>query len=179
MIVLAGGAAKFYRGISGLTKPQSNSQVRDLLVKSDEAAADANGKSIAIAPAFDALLGEFDRLGVAEFRAQKQDDSARLSGQFKQVSDALGTASGLLLEAAKLESNPKLTSFITARSKSYEMCIEANSKNIEIIAATMDKSLADSAAVLARIESIVADRNAAQEAAQKAAATADELLKQP
>ncbi len=178
VIMIAGGLAKAFRGFSQLTATDSTPAVRDLLVKSDAAAEEANRKSEAVSTAFDELLAEFDKLGVAKFRAEKSDACANVSEQFNAVTKELDLASNALKDASKLESNEKLKNFILTKSKSYDLLVEANKKNVDIVAATMDESLPDVNAVLAKIESLAASRATIQKESLDASTAADELIKQ-
>ncbi len=178
VIVIGGGVAKLYRGYSQITQADPVRAVRELLEASDKAAAEANRKSEAVAPAFDEILGDFDRLGIEKFRAEKRDASTDVIDQFGLVSEQLERASTSLKYAGQIEPNEKMKSFIESRSKSYDLLVEANQKNIEIVRATMDPSLADVNAVLTKIESLVASRTAIQKESLDASAAADELLKQ-
>ena len=178
LIVLAGGAAKLYRGFNSMAQSGQSPAVRELLEKSDAAAAEANKKSEAASPAFDELLGDFDKLGITSFRAEKREACAKVTEQFNDVSKELEVASKSLIGASKQQTNEKLNKFILSRSKSYDLLVEANKKNVEIVSATLDESLIDANAVLVKIEAIAASRSAIQSEALQASAAADELLKQ-
>lgn len=177
LIVLAGGAAKFYRGVSTIAKSGSDPQVRELLEKSDKAAEEANQQSNVVAPKFQELLAEFDRLGLAKFRAEKREACQEVIDQYKAIGGCLQESSKCMVEATQLGTETKITEFLMARTKSYGLLIQAAQKNQEIVAAAMDESLADTDAVLNKIEALAVSRDADHQAANEAAAEADAILK--
>ena len=62
IIVLAGGAAKLYRGFSNLTSSGLDPKVGELLRESDAAIAEVNRETNAVVPAFQELLNDFDKM---------------------------------------------------------------------------------------------------------------------
>lgn len=177
LIVLAGGAAKFYRGVTTMAKSGSDPKVRELLEKSDKAAEEANQQSNVVAPMFQELFTEFDRLGLAVFRAEKREDCQKVIDHYKAIGGHLQEASKLMIEATQLGTETKITDFLMARSKSYGLLIQAAQKNQEIVSAAMDESLVDTDAVLNKIEALANSRDADHKAANEAAAEADAILK--
>lgn len=177
LIVLAGGAVKFYRGVSTMANSGSDPKVRELLEKSDKAVEEANRQSDVVAPMFQELLADFDRLGLAAFRSEKRDACQRVIEQYQAIGGHLQEASKLMVEATQLGTETKITEFLMARSKSYGLLIQAAQKNQEIISATMDDSLADTDAVLNKIEALAVSRDADHKAAKEAAAASDAILK--
>jgi hypothetical protein len=177
LIVLAGGAAKFYRGVSAMAKSSSDPKVRELLEKSDKAAEEANQQSNVVAPMFQELFTEFDRLGLTAFRAEKREACQKVIDHYKAISGHLQEASKSMIEATQLGTETKITDFLMARSKSYGLLIQAAQKNQEIVSAAMDESLADTDAVLNKIEALANSRDADHKAANEAAAEADAILK--
>lgn len=177
LIVLAGGAAKFYRGVSNMAKSGSDPKVRELLEKSDKAVDEANRQSNVVAPKFQELLAEFDRLGLAKFRAEKREACQEVIDQYKAIGDHLQEASKFMVEATQLGTEAKITDFLMARTKSYGLLIQAAQKNQEIVSATMDQSLAETDAVISKIGALAASRDADHQAANEAAAEADAILK--
>ena len=178
LVVLAGGAAKLYRGYSRISSSESSAKVDELLEESDATVAEANRQSVVLTPAFRELLGDFDKLGIDAFRSEKQEACTKLSEQFAAVSEQLNESSRLLIEATKHGTNEKLTGFLLAKSKSYELQGKVNTEHIDMIRALLDESIVDVDAIVQKIQSItasaVANRKAADEAAEESAA----ILKQ-
>lgn len=176
LIVLAGGAAKLYRGISRLSSSGLDPQVGELLKKSDTAVDEANRQAGAAAIAFQELLGDFDRLGVVEFRQQKQETCAQIREQFEGVSTRLQEASTYLIEATQHGTNEKTTAFLKARAQSYELLMKVGSQNIEIIRTILDESMVDPNAIVQKVMSIAESRDANQKAATEATVAANAIL---
>ena len=177
LVILGLGGSKFYRGISTLSQSGSDPKVRDLLVKSDASVADANQQSKTVAPLFQELLGEFDRLGVPAFRSEKREACEKIRGQFAEVKGLLQEVSTSLIDATKIGVDKKTTEFLMARSKSYDLLIKANEKNIEIISATLDESITELDDVVEKVQAIAMKREDDEKAAAEASAIADEILK--
>jgi hypothetical protein len=179
LVILAGGAAKLYRGISGLSESGAAPKVRELLVKSDSSAEEANRQSAVVAPLFQDLLGEFDQMGLAAFRTEKRNECEKVSAQYVAVAAHLRDASKSILEATKHGTDAKTSEFLLARSESYECLIRANEKNIEIISVILDQSISDTDAVIEKVHSIATQRGEDEKASQVALATSNQVLKQP
>ena len=177
LVVLAGGAAKLYRGVSQLKEPGANAKVDELLAKSDSSAEEANRQSAVIASAFQELLGDFDKLGIQAFRSEKREACEKLSEQFAAVSEHLHESSRVLVEATKHGTNEKTTSFLLMRSKSHELLGKANTQNMEIIRAILDESTVDVDAIVQKVQSIAESRDANQKAANEAAEESNAILK--
>ena len=179
LIVLAGGAAKFYRGLSGLTSTGLNPKVKTLLEESDAAIAVANQQTSTVVPAFQQLLTDFDTLGVANFRAERREACATLTDQYTTINDQLQTASNKIKEAIKLGIDANTTAFLDARSKSYSLLVDVTKHNLDIIRTLLDESVVDTDAIVAKVQSIAENRALAEKAANEATAAADALLKRP
>ena len=64
-----------------------------------------------------------------------------------------------------------------ARSKSYDLLIKVSKQNIDIIRATLDESVVDMDAIVGKVLSIAANRDADQKAADEATAAANAMIK--
>ncbi len=178
LVVLAGGAAKLYRGVGQLKESGANSKLDGLLAKSDSLAEEANRQSAAIAPAFQELLGDFDKLGVQTFRSEKREACAKLSEQFAAVSEQLHESSRVLVEATKHGTNEKTTNFLLKMSKSHEILGNASTQNMDIIRAILDESVVDVDVVVQKVQSIAESRDAKRKEASELAEDANAILKQ-
>lgn len=176
LIVLAGGAAKLYRGVSNLKGAKLDPKVSELLEKSDQYIAEANSQSVATSTEFEVLLSDFDKLGIEKFRSEKRESCAQLTKQFEAIGQRLHEASTLLVEATKLGTNQKTTEFLLARSASYELLVKVNAQNIDIIRVTQDESIVDMNTVVEKVLSIAKKRDEDQKAANEATAASDAIL---
>lgn len=177
IIVLAGGAAKLYRGFSNLTSSGLDPKVGELLRESDAAIAEVNRETNAVVPAFQELLNDFDKMELAAFRAEKRETCTKLSEQFAAVGERLQLASKTIIEATQLGTDADTTAFLMARSKSYDLLIKVSKQNIDIIRATLDESVVDMDAIVGKVLSIAANRDADQKAADEATAAANAMIK--
>ena len=177
LVVFAGGAAKLYRGISTLSGSGQDPKVLELLTKSDASVADANAQIVVASPAFQALLNDFDNLGLAAFRREKKSECEKVIEQFSVASSHLQEASKSIVEATKIGTDEKTTAFLTDKSKSYDLLAKVNAQNIEIIRTTLDTSIEDMDAVVEKVMSIAKNRDADQQAADAATAAAELTLK--
>lgn len=178
LVVLAGGAAKLYRGVSQLKESGANSKVDELLTKSDSLAEEANRQSAAIAPAFQELLGDFDKLGVQTFRSEKREACEKLSEQFAAIGEHLHESSRGLVEATKHGTNEKTTDFLLKMSKSHEILGNASKQNTDIIRELLDESVVDVDVIVQKVQSIAESRDAKRKAANEMAEEANAILKQ-
>jgi len=172
LVVLAGGAAKLYRGYSDLKSSGLDPKMGELLKKSDASVAEANRTTSTAVPAFQELLNDFDTLGFAAFRSEKIEACAKLSEQFAAVSAHLQEASNSIVEATKQGTDEKTTAFLLARSRSYELLVKVNTKNIDIIRATLDESMVDMNTIVEKVMSIAESRDADQKKADEASTAA-------
>ena len=177
LVVLAGGAAKLYRGVSNLTDSASNSKVDELLKASDAAVEEANRKMQTAEAGFNEVLGQFDTLGITDFRAQKRDECAKLSDQYAAANQQLQQACNSIAEAVKLGAIKKVVPFLETRARSYELLVKANTQNINILQTTLDESMVDMNAIVEKVMSIAHSRDADQKAANEISAEADAMLK--
>ena len=177
IIVLAGGAAKLYRGFSNLTSSGLDPKVGELLRESDAAIAEVNRETNAVVPAFQELLNDFDKMELAAFRAEKRETCTKLSEQFAAVGERLQLASKTIIEATQLGTDADTTAFLMARSRSYDLLIKVSKQNIDIIRATLDESVVDMDAIVGKVLSIAANRDADQKAADEATAAANAMIK--
>ncbi len=178
LVIMAGGAAKLYRSFSNLSSAQANPKVDKLLEASDAAVAEANQKLLEVSPAFQELLNDFDQMGVDAFRSEKRETCAKIAEQFAAANEHLQVASNSIAEAVKEGTTEKVTAFLMARSKSYQLLVKANTQNINIIQVIIDESMVDMDSIVEKVLSIAESRDADQKAANDATATADALLKQ-
>ena len=178
-VILAGGAAKLYRGINILNQSGSDPKVRELLMKGDASVEDANQQSIIVAPLFQELLGEFDRLGIAAFRSEKREDCEKIRGQFVSVNKRLQEASLSILDATKIGVDKKTNEFLMARSKSYDLLMSANEKNIDILSTILDESITELDAVIEKVQTIAMKRGEDEKAAAESSAIADQIANLP
>ncbi len=177
IVVLAGGAAKLYRGVSNLSGSGLAPKVGALLKKSDASVAQADQQSTAIAPAFQELLADFDKLGLDAFRSEKRDSCEKLIEQFAAVSEHLNEASKSLVDATKHGADKNTNEFLVARSRSYKLFVKANNQNIDILRVTLDESIVDRNVLVEKILSLAQSRDADQQAAKELAAESDAILK--
>ena len=177
LVILVGGAAKLYRGVSGLSSTGGSDKVRELLTEGDAAVEIANREMVAVQSAFQTLFTDFDQLGVEAFRAGKREDCDKVIGQYESISNYLQLASSKIAEATKLDADAKVNEFLLPRSKSYDLLKKVCQQNIAMVQATLDTSLADADSVISKLEVIVASRDADQKAADDATNASDAVLK--
>jgi len=178
VVAIAGGVAKMYQGFGSLALGSSTQdpQVDALLKKSDASVVEANTHLSVVGPAFQELLNDFDRLGLAAFRMEKLDACEKLSEQFSISSGHLTDASQSIIEATKLGTDKKITEFLLERSKSYDLLVKVNTQNIDIIRTLLDESIVDMEAVVEKVLSIAESRDENQKAADAATAAANAML---
>ena len=116
-------------------------------------------------------------MGVAAFRLEKHEACAKLIEQFEAINEHFHEASTLLVDAAKIGTNEKLNAFLIARSKAYELMLKAKTQDMEIIRVTLDESIVDLSAVVEKIKSLAASRNAYVIAANEATDASDAIVK--
>lgn len=177
IIVLAGGAAKLYRGFSNLTSSGLDPKIGELLRESDAAIAEVNRETNAVVPAFQELLNDFDKMELAAFRAEKRETCTKLSEQFAAVGERLQLASKTIIEATQLGTDADTNAFLMARSRSYDLLVKVSKQNIDIIRATLDESVVDMDAIVGKVLSLAANRDADQKAADEATAAANAMIK--
>lgn len=177
LVVLAGGATKLYRGVSNMSSSGANPKIDELLKTSDAAVVEANRKMQSAGTGFQELLGQFDMLGINDFRTQKRDECAKMSEQFASANQQLQQASNSIAEAIKLGANKKVVPFLETRARSYELLVKVNAQNINILQTTLDESMVDMNAIIEKVTSIAQSRDADQKAANEASADADTMLK--
>ncbi len=110
IVILAGGAAKLYRGINNLNGG-TDPKVTELLKQSDAAVEEANKTLTHVQPEFQQLLSDFDTLGVAAFRAEKKDASSHVIEDYVAAGDQLKKASQSIAEALVIDSKTKVLIF--------------------------------------------------------------------
>lgn len=176
LIVLAGGAAKFYRGLSALNSSSTNPKVRELLTASDAAVLDANREIQLAGPQFQTLLEDFDSMGPVSFRKERHQAAELLSQRYRTVIQQLRLASSKALEATQLDTDGKANGFLTAKSQSYEHLATANEKNAEIVQALMDTSISEVDAIIAKVQELATLRAADQKASDEADALASTFI---
>lgn len=176
LIVLAGGAAKLFRGVNALAKNDSNPKIREILTESDAAIDKADQDAVSANSAFRDLLSDFDTMGPQVFRAEKGQACEKLCARYTAICDHLTRASNKAMEAVKIGVSDKLQGFLSEKSKSYDLLVKANTRNIDIIHALLDESMVDANTIVAKIKTIAESRDADKKASREADTKADAFI---
>jgi hypothetical protein len=171
------GVAQIQRGIKEITGAGRDPELQRLLVDSDKAVDDANKLMQDVAPLFQQLLDEVDKVGLDLVHQQKQELAQQVSEKFEKASVLLHTAAKELDEAVQHKVADKYKAFLADKSLSYRLTADACDRNREIVTLVMDKSIDKLEVLMPKIESAAAKREEAQKAAAEASAKAEEAAK--
>lgn len=175
IVLLAGGAAKVYRGINTLSGG-SDPKVAELLKQNDTAIDEANKQLADALPRFQQLLNDFDSLGLVAFRNEKKEIGEQITQSLASATNNLKQAVQVISEALQLDDTKKIAEFLKLRSTSYEKLTSVCEQNIEIVRVMFDESLTDTDAIVAKVMEIATSRDENQKASDEAGAAADAML---
>jgi hypothetical protein len=175
--VMIVGGIQLNKGNGESSEDAQAGQVHALFVSSEKSVEEANKLITAAVPQFQQLLDAVDKSGHAAVGKEKADLANRIGAQF-------ASAAGLFREAAKdlddyrqQVDDTRLDAYATDRAAACRRMADVEELNQQLAQLVLDTSLADAKAFTAKVDQLVAQRDAALKAANELSAKADEAAK--
>jgi len=177
VIVMVAGIFQCVSGVKSLMGSGADKQYRQLLADSDKAIDKANADIVEVNPIFQAFLNDVDKLGLAAVRAQEKQTAQKASGLLGDAIESFHLAATKLEEAVQRKKDDKLTPFLEAKIKSYNLFAQSTDLNREIIRLVLDESIPNIEALMPKIMEVTKRRDEARTTAEKISADANESVK--
>ena len=179
IIVLLSGIAQISRGMKGLRGGGTdNPEMKRLGQESDKAAEEAKTAMKEATTMFQDLMNSVDKLGLPAFRAEQKEAAAKTNDLYTTTVTQFRLAAQKCEDSLALNKNPKLTSFLSSKARSYRLFADAFAVNQEIIAMLLDESITSIEMLLPKVNAAAARRQEIEKNATAANTESSEAYKQ-
>jgi hypothetical protein len=178
VVAMLGGVMQLRKGIAEIGQGMQGDKHQALLVSSDKSLEEGKKLLVEVAPQFQQLLDAVGKTGLETVRQERADLANQVAAQFAKVADSFRAAAKDLDDYRQQAGAGKLDAFLMDKAAAYRRLTEAVELNQQLAQLVLDKSLVDTNAFLAKVDPLLAEREAAEKAATELSTKADEEGKQ-